>query len=85
MQITRKRQNIILKSVLPSITHVITGIGLGPKITFSTLAAEQQRRKAMSLTIGMEALVDYEISRDILISCLMFHLAVVVEYHVAGL
>jgi hypothetical protein len=39
----------------------------------------------MSLTIGMDALVDYEISRDMLVSCLMFHLAVVVEYHIASL
>jgi len=37
----------------------------------------------MSLTIDVEPLVDYEISRDMLISCLMFHLAVVVEYHEA--
>jgi hypothetical protein len=65
--------------------HVITESGMGPKITFSILAAEQQRRKAMPLTIDMEPLVDYEISRDILISCLMFHLVVVVEYHFASL
>jgi hypothetical protein len=58
---------------------------LGPKITSSILTAEQQRRKEMSLAIDMKPLVDYEVSRDMLISCLIFHLAVVVEYHIASL
>lgn len=68
-----------------SIIHVITRVGLGSKITSSILTAEQQRRKEMSLAIDMEPLVDYEVSRDMLISCLVFHLAVVVEYHIASL
>ena len=39
----------------------------------------------MALTIDMEPLVNYKISRDILILCLMFYLAVVVEYYFASL
>jgi hypothetical protein len=69
-----------------SIIHVITRVGSGPKITSSILTVEQQRRKEMSLAIDMKKpLVDYEVSRDMLISCLIFHLAVVVEYHIASL
>jgi hypothetical protein len=39
-----------------SIIHVITRVGLGPKITSSILTAEQQRRKEMSLAIDMKTI-----------------------------